>query len=171
VQVRAFRFCPWCAAPLGEPVGERQDCTGCGEPSYLNPKPTASAILLDGEGRILLGRRGIEPHRGLWDTPGGFTRPGESLEECVRRELREEAGVEIEVGRLVVTVPDFYGDTGEATINAFYECRLLSGDPQPDDDVAELRWFAPDELPPAHELSFAGVRAALAAWRLEALTE
>ena len=59
----------------------------------------------------------------------------------MRREVREEAGVEIEVGRLVLTVPDFYGDTGEATVNAFYECRLLSGDPQPDDDVAELRWF------------------------------
>ena len=52
------------------------------------------------------------------------------------------------------------------TVNAFYECRLLSGAPQPDDDVAELRWFAPDELPPADEVSFAGVRAALAAWRL-----
>jgi ADP-ribose pyrophosphatase YjhB (NUDIX family) len=164
VQVRVFRFCPWCGGPLGEPVGERQECAACGEPSYLNPKPTASAILLDAGGRVLLGRRAIDPHRGLWDTPGGFTRPGESLEECVRRELREEAGVEVEVGRLVITVPDFYGDTGEATVNAFYECRLLSGDPQPDDDVAELRWFDPDALPAAEELSFAGVRAALAAW-------
>ena len=45
-------------------------------------------------------------------------------------------------------------------MNAFYECRLVSGDPQPDDDVAELRWFARDELPPADELAFAGVRAA-----------
>ena len=131
MQVRIFRFCPWCGGPLGEPVGERQDCARCGEPSYLNPKPTASAILLDARCRVLLGRRGIEPHRGLWDTPGGFTRPGESLEECVRRELREEAGIEIEVGRLVITLPDFYGDTGEATVNAFYECRLLSGDPHP----------------------------------------
>ena len=106
---RAFRFCPWCGAPLGAPVGERQDCSGCGEPSYLNPKPTASAILLDAAGRVLLARRAIEPFRGFWDTPGGFTAPGESLEECVRRELREEAGVEIEVGRLVATLPDVYG--------------------------------------------------------------
>jgi ADP-ribose pyrophosphatase YjhB (NUDIX family) len=115
---------------------------------------------------VLLGRRGIEPHLGLWDTPGGFTRPGESLEECVRREVREEAGVEIEVGRLVITVPDVYGDSGEETVNAFYECLLIAGDPQPDDDVAELRWFEPDALPPSEEISFAGVRAALAAWRL-----
>jgi A/G-specific adenine glycosylase len=163
--VRAFRYCPWCGGPLGAPVGERQDCAACGEPSYLNPKPTASAILLDDAGRVLLGRRGIEPFLGFWDTPGGFTRPGESLEECVRRELREEAGIEIEVGRLVLTVPDFYGDTGEATVNAFYECRIVSGDPQPDDDVAELRWFAPDALPPSGEIAFEGVRAAIAAWR------
>jgi ADP-ribose pyrophosphatase YjhB (NUDIX family) len=164
VQVRTFRFCPWCGGPLGEPVGERQDCASCGEPSYLNPKPTAGAILVDDAGRVLLGRRAIEPHLGLWDTPGGFTRPGESLEECVRRELREEAGVEIEVGRLVITAPDFYGDTGEATVNAFFECRVISGDPQPDDDVAELRWFARDALPLPEELAFDSVRSALAAW-------
>ena len=121
--------------------------------------------MLDGEGRVLLGRRGIEPFLGLWDTPGGFVEVGESLEECVRRELREEAGVEVEVGRLIASVPDTYGPTGDATLNAFFECRLLSGDPQPDDDVAELRWFAPDALPAAEELAFACVRAALATWR------
>ena len=82
----------------------------------------------------------------------------------MRRELREEAGVEIEVGRLVVTVPDEYGDTGETTVNAFYECRIVSGDPQPDDDVAELRWFEPDELPAGAELAFEGVRVALGVW-------
>jgi A/G-specific adenine glycosylase len=90
---------------------------------------------------------------------------GESLEECVRREVREEAGIEIEVGRLVATVPDTYGLAGDATVNAFFECRLLSGRPQPDDDVAELRWFMPDELPAADELAFDCVREALAAWR------
>ena len=92
---------------------------------------------------MLLGRRGIEPFRGFWDTPGGFTEPGESL-----------------------TVPDAYGDSGEETINAFFECRLVAGEPRPDDDVAELRWFAPAALPPADALAFACVRAALEAWRV-----
>jgi 8-oxo-dGTP diphosphatase len=123
--------------------------------------------VLDDAGRVLLARRGVEPFRGSWDTPGGFAEAGESLEQCVRRELREEAGVEIAVGRLVVSVPDTYGPSGEATINTFYECRLLSGEPRPDDDVAELRWFAPDELPADEELAFDCVRAALAAWRRE----
>ena len=164
MEPRSFRFCPWCSGPLAPPVGERQDCAACGEPSYLNPKPTASAVLLDAAGRVLLGRRGIEPYFGFWDTPGGFVQRGESLEQAVQRELREEAGVEIAVGRLIGTFPDMYGDTGEATINAFFECRLLSGDPQPDDDVAELAWFEPDALPPAEELAFDCVRAALAAW-------
>ena len=168
MEVRTFRFCPWCGGPLVAPVGDRQDCAQCGEPSYLNPKPTASAILVDDAGRVLLGRRAIEPHLGLWDTPGGFTRPGESLEECVRRELREEAGVEVEVGRLVTTVPDFYGDTGEATVNAFYECRVVSGDLHADDDVSELRWFDRDALPLPEELAFDGVRSALAAWLRDA---
>jgi 8-oxo-dGTP diphosphatase len=107
----------------------------------------------------------VEPFLGLWDIPGGFVVPGETLADAVRRELREEAGVEIEVGRLVITAPDFYGDTGEATVNAFFECRVLSGDPQPDDDVAELRWFERDALPDPEELAFDCVRSALAAWR------
>ena len=109
--------------------------------------------MLDDAGRVLLARRGVEPFLGYWDTPGGFVEPGESLEECLRRELREEAGVEIAVGRLVASVPDSYGPAGEATLNSFFECRLLSGEPRPDDDVAELRWFAPDELPAPGEVS------------------
>lgn len=137
----------------------------CGEPSYLNPKATVGAIVVDDDGRVLLGRRGVEPFRGLWDTPGGFVEAGESLEECVRRELREEAGIEIEVGRLIATVPDTYGPAGDATINAFFECRLMSGLPRPDDDVAELRWFSRDELPAPEDLAFDCVRKALAAWR------
>jgi ADP-ribose pyrophosphatase YjhB (NUDIX family) len=85
----------------------------------------------------------------------------------VRRELREEAGVEVAVGRLVATVPDFYGegDGADPTINAFYECRITAGEPQAADDVAELQWFEPAKLPPPGELAFACVRSALALWR------
>jgi ADP-ribose pyrophosphatase YjhB (NUDIX family) len=124
--------------------------------------------VLDGAGRVLLARRGIEPFLGFWDTPGGFVELHESLEQCVQRELREEAGVEIAVGRLILSAPDTYGPAGDPTINAFFECRLLSGDPQPADDVAELRWFARDELPPPEQLAFDCVRAALAAWQRSA---
>ena len=138
-------------------------------PSYLNPKPTASAIVVDAGGRVLLGRRAVEPFLGYWDTPGGFVVPGESLEQAVRRELREETGCEVEVGRLVATIPDFYGDGDgtDATINAFYVCRITAGDPQAADDVAQLRWFAPGALPADDELAFACVRTALAAWRTQ----
>jgi 8-oxo-dGTP diphosphatase len=123
--------------------------------------------VLDADGRVLLSRRGVPPFLGCWDIPGGFVVPGETLEDAVRRELREEAGVELVVGRLVATVPDVYGDGGDPTINAFFECRIAAGVPQPHDDVTELRWFDPGELPPPEELAFDCVRAALAAWRAD----
>ena len=53
-------------------------------------------LALDAEGRVLLGRRAFEPHLGRWDLPGGFLDEEEHPRDCVRRELREEAGVEIE---------------------------------------------------------------------------
>ena len=83
----------------------------------------------------------------------------------MRRELREEAGVEIEVGRLVTTVPDFYGDTGEATVNAFYECRLRLGRSAARTTTSpSCAGSSADALPPPEELAFDGVRSALAAW-------
>jgi ADP-ribose pyrophosphatase YjhB (NUDIX family) len=168
--MRDWRHCPRCGADLvrGVPGGddeERLHCAACGLVLYDNPAPTASALVVDAEGRVLLARRGIEPFRGMWDAPGGFVRPGESGEEAVRRELREETGLEIDVGEVLAIVPDTYGDGGEATFNVFYLARAATGEPTAASDVAELRWFAPAELPGAGLIAFPCVAEALARWR------
>jgi 8-oxo-dGTP diphosphatase len=131
-------------------------CPACGFVFYASSQPTASAIVLDGEGRILLGRRAGEPERGKWDILGGFLEEGEHPLEALVRELREETGLEVEPLELAAVDMDVYGDAPDApsTLNLYWTARVISGEPKAADDVSELRWFAPEELPPDDELAF-----------------
>ena len=101
--MRDWRHCPRCAAELERPCPQGDDEERLRLPrvrarALREPAPTASAIVVDDAGRVMLARRGIEPFRGMWDMPGGFMRPGEDGEEAARRELEEETGLEIAVG-------------------------------------------------------------------------
>ena len=163
-ELASWRRCPRCGAEL-EHADASVSCPSCGLSEYANPAPTASALIVDGEGRVLLARRAGEPAPGLWDLPGGFMDEGEEALETLRRELREEAGVEIEPGAFVAGIPDRYGEDGPWTINFYWEARIVSGQPQPADDVSELVWFGQDELPPQGEFAFANTVQALDLWR------
>ncbi len=112
-------------------------------------------------------RRAIEPFKGCWDIPGGFIEEGEHPLDGVRRELREETGLEVEPLEFIGAWMDRYGGDGtaEATLNLYWSARVVGGDPRAADDVDELGWFDPDELPPPEELAFENVPLVLAAWR------
>ena len=153
-QLAEWRSCPRCGTALDQ--GERSvSCPSCGLVEYANPAPTASAVVRDAEGRILLARRAGDPGRGLWDLLGGFMDEGEEPLETLRRELREEIGLELEVGDFLGGLPDTYGDGGIHTVNLYWAATVAGGEPRPADDVAELAWFPPDELPPRGEFAFA----------------
>ena len=66
-------------------------CESCGFIYWNNSRPTAGGVVEDSQGRVLLGRRGINPSKGLWDLPGGFLEPGEHPEAGFVRELLEES--------------------------------------------------------------------------------
>lgn len=63
--------------------------------------PCVGAVVLDPDGRLLLVRRGHDPHAGLWSLPGGRVEDGETLERAVRREVLEETGLRVDVGEVV----------------------------------------------------------------------
>jgi NAD+ diphosphatase len=160
-----WKYCPRCAAAIEVDKG-KAECPECGFSAYASSKPTASAVCIDDEGRILLSRRGIEPFKGKWDFPGGFLDEEEHPLDCLRRELREEAGVEVEPLEFFGVWLDKYGGDGSAqtTLNLYWTARIVDGELEPDDDVAELRWFAPDEIPD-EELAFPHTREVLSAVR------
>lgn len=157
-----WKFCPRCAAPIRREPG-RAECDACGFVAYANSAPTASAVLVDGAGRVLLARRAVEPDLGRWDLPGGFLEEGEEPLAGLRRELREETGLDVEPLSFLGAWVDTYGE-GEgavATLNLYWLARA-AGEPNAADDVAELCWFGADELP---ELAFRANAAVLEAWQ------
>ena len=165
-ELAEWRFCPRCGAELRHD-GSRVECEACGFVAYGSSKPTAGALCEDGEGRVLLARRAHEPFKGRWDIPGGFLEEGEHPLDGLRRELREETGLEVEPLEFLAAWMDRYGgdSTAEATLNLYWTARVVSGEPVPADDVSELAWFAADELPAKDELAFENVPLVLAAWR------
>jgi ADP-ribose pyrophosphatase YjhB (NUDIX family) len=129
---------------------------------YRNAKPTAGALIVR-EGKVLLGRRAVEPFLGWWDIPGGFLDPWEHPADGVVREVREETGLIVLPGELLSVIVDTYGDGGDYTLNFYYLAANVAGEPRPADDVAELGWFAPEALP--EQVAFASGRQALATWQ------
>jgi mutator protein MutT len=103
-----------------------------------------AAGLVFRQGRLLIAQRHPGSHLGgLWEFPGGKREPEETFEACLARELREELGIEVAVGRLVESVTHSYP---EKTVHLrFFACRWLRHDPQPL-DCAALRWVTADEL-------------------------
>jgi ADP-ribose pyrophosphatase YjhB (NUDIX family) len=163
--------CPRCASAL-ENDGAQASCPVCGAVYYANSAPCVSALVEDARGRLLLARRAVEPWLGRWDCPGGFLEEGEDPLDGLRRELLEETGMEIGPARFVGIWMDRYGDAPDAvsTLNIYWEVAVGDVAPVAADDVAELRWFASDELPSPDELAFSTVIDALAAWRAQRLS-
>lgn len=157
--------CPRCGGILERGEG-RVTCTACGSVFYAESAPAITALVRDDRGRILLARRAFEPDAGLWDVPGGFLEEGEHPLDGLRRELEEETGLKAEPGEFVGAYLDTYGDEpgASAVLNLVWTAEISSGELVASDDVSELRWFAPDELPSADELAFNWIVPALRDW-------
>ena len=109
------------------------------------------ALIVDDQGRLFLARRGpkAKNERGLWEFPGGAVERGERLADALRREIREEYGIEIQVGELLDVVDHILPEEGQHWVSPAYLCRIVSGTPtilEPD-KCAEIGWFAPADVP------------------------
>jgi NADH pyrophosphatase NudC (nudix superfamily) len=147
--MKPFIYCPACATELEEPNAEGGSrCPNCGRSWYRNSSPTVTAAIVSGD-KVLVTVRAFPPKKGKTDTPGGFLKPGEPPLEGLRREIREELGIEVDVSfdDFVQGVPHPYGDEGDWVLSLGFRARYLSGEVAPADDVAEAHWATFDELP------------------------
>lgn len=104
---------------------------------------TAGAVVTDGNGRVLLLKHRFRPGAG-WGMPGGFMEAGEQPDEAVRRELREEIGLEVEKLKLVKT----RSFKTPQQVEIVFCCQAVGDPEQLNFEIQKAAWFRPDELPP-----------------------
>ena len=140
----ACLLCPWqthCAAYNQNAVTDFP-MTESRKP--VPHKHIGVAVITNEQGNVLIDRRKQEGLLGgLWEFPGGKIEPGESVEDCVKREIMEELGIEIEVGDRLITIDHAYTHF-KVTLNVF-NCKHLSGEPQAI-ECDEVKWVTLDEI-------------------------
>ena len=127
----------------------------------------AAAVLIE-HGRVLLTQRKTGTHlAGAWEFPGGKVEDGEDPREALRRELREEVGIDARVGEIVDVTFHRYDDADKAVLLLFFAATRETRSPEPRAvDVAATRWAAREELrdedfPPADVAMLGKVRRSL----------
>jgi NAD+ diphosphatase len=158
---RAHQFCGRCAQPTQPlPTERARRCQQCGLAAYPRLAPAVIVLVERADGRVLLARNANFPER-IYSCVAGFVEPGETLEDAVRREIREEVGIEVRHIRYFSSQPWPFP---HSLMIGFF-AQFASGELCPDgEEIAEAGWFGPNDLPKLPgEMSIA--RALIETWR------
>lgn len=156
-----MKFCSECAHPvaLAIPEGDNRPrfvCPQCNTIHYQNPKLVIGTLPVweqDGKLQVLLCKRAIEPRYGYWTLPAGFMENEETTEQAALRETEEEAGADVELGKLFTLLNVAHVHQ----VHLFYLARLRSLDFAPGEESLEVQLFTQDEIP-WDDLAFPTVR-------------
>ena len=109
-------------------------------------RPFACDMILIEDGKMLLIKRAYDPFKGMWAIPGGKIEDYETAEQCAKREMKEETGLDIGLIRMT----GLYSDPGRdprKVIAAAYLVKRIGGNVRAGDDAGEAKWFSLDSLP------------------------
>lgn len=161
MKANLIKFCFKCGNKIDFRTVEgkkRFVCNKCNTISYLNSKPCVGALIICNK-QILLTKREYKPYKNYWDIPGGFLESKEHPEKGLKREMKEELGIEIKIEKIFGIYMDEYGEEGFPTLNIFYLCRHLSEPKFFKEDIIEYKWFSINKLP--DKIAFKSARDAL----------
>lgn len=141
---RSHRYCGRCGTPtLDKPEERAKECPACGYVAYPRVSP-AMMVLVTRERELLLARANRFPNA-MYSALAGFVELGESIEDCIHREVREEVGVEVDQLRYFASQSWPFPHSLMIAFTAEY----VSGEARPcDDEIADVQWFSLDALPP-----------------------
>ena len=159
--IKYFKFCPNCRQPFKKPVIPI-DCQNCGFHLYLKPALTTALILGNAKGEVLLTKRKSPPKKNYWDLPGGFVDFKETAEQCLRREIKEELGINLKRIKYFGSYWSYYPYRGirYQTLCLVYTATYRNEKIKIHDDVVDYRFFLKKKIP-IEKLSFDDVRHAL----------
>ncbi|HSJ98971.1 MAG TPA: NAD(+) diphosphatase [Myxococcota bacterium] len=141
---RTHRFCGACGGAMARAEGERAMKCGCGHVAYPRIAPAMMVLVRRGPA-ILLARNVAVPAGGRMSALAGFVEPGESIEDAIHREVREEVGIEVTDTRYFASQSWPYPHALMIAFTAEYAGGELRCEPA---EIAEARWFGPgDPLP------------------------
>jgi ADP-ribose pyrophosphatase YjhB (NUDIX family) len=150
-----FRYCPVCGSGEFEINNfKSKKCRDCGFTYYANPCAATAAFIIDDHDNLLAVRRGKEPAKGTLDLPGGFCDMEETVEQGMRREIKEETGLDSMAGKLLGVVENSFLQHGEkhCEINLVYELTLSGGDVAAQEDWIGFEWCPLSNLDAANLL-------------------
>jgi ADP-ribose pyrophosphatase YjhB (NUDIX family) len=123
-----FAYCPECGRQtVSYPRARHWVCASCGFDLYNNVASAVGVIVADDAGRVLFIKRAKEPRKGFLALPGGFVDPGESAEEAVVRECKEETGLVVRDVAYLASFPNTYEykTVGYVTCDLFFTATAL----------------------------------------------
>jgi len=160
-----LKFCPFCgSSDFSFDGGRKFQCESCGRTQYINSAAAVAVIIKNKKGEILLTRRALNPAKGKLDLPGGFVDPLETVEQTVKREIKEELNIDVDKLSYAGSFPNEYVFDGMITYTAdlaFVATVKNLSKLSPADDVAAVEFYAPDQIP-MEEVAFTSIKNILA---------
>ena len=160
-----FKYCPVCGSEHFEVHNfKSKKCRDCGFTYYANPCSATAAFIVNDNDEMLVVRRAKEPAKGTLDLPGGFVDMGETVEEGMIREIKEETGLDVTNIEYLFSSPNVYvySGMGVHTLDMDYLARVHGSVPaiKAADDAAEALWIPIAQVNPA-EFGLTSIRNAV----------
>ena len=103
-------------------------------------------VVLDEQGRVLLGRRSAGGNVGEWCIPCGYVEWGEDIRDAARREFEEETGLVVQITEVCAVHSNFH-NPASLTVGVWFYGRIVGGQTAASDDLDQVGWFPPDDPP------------------------
>lgn len=137
-----YTYCPLCRSRLVAAECEhwlRRTCPHCGYVQHMNPAPSVSVLVVEGDS-VLLGRRGGEPGRGTWSLPSGYIEYEDDFLSTAIREAKEETGLDVELCGILNVLSSFVSPQYHF-LGIYLLARVVGGELRAGDDLEAVAWY------------------------------